>query len=136
MEGLIGYLVGLAIGLIGLVVAVYIIAEDGGGCFAFGVAIICATAMALNAMMLVKHAKEVSTTQTTEVTTVVTTAAPQYTATVKNADGSETKYDITSYETKDGTMELTLKDGTKVFVPVVNITIAEQTTAVETTETK
>lgn len=33
-------------------------------------------------------------------------------------------------------MELTLKDGTKVFVPVVNITIAEQTTAVETTETK
>jgi hypothetical protein len=67
---------------------------------------------------------------------VVTTAEPHYTATVKNADGSETKYDIKSYETKEGTMELTLKDGTKVFVPVVNITIAEQTTAVETTETK
>lgn len=134
MEGIIGYLFGLAIGLIGLVVAVYIIAEDGGGCFAFGVAIICATVMALNAMMLVKHAKKVSTTQTTEVTTVVTTVAPHYTATVKNADGSETKYDITSYATKEGTMELTLKDGTKVFVPVVNITISEQTT--ETTETK
>lgn len=135
MEGIIGYLVGLAIGLIGLVVAVYIITEDGGGCLAFGVAIICATAMALNAMMLVKHAKKVSTTQTTEVTTVVTTVAPQYTATVKNADGTETKYDITSYATKEGTMELTLKDGTKVFVPVVNITIAEQTTET-TTESK
>ena len=135
MEGIIGYLFGLAIGLIGLVVAVYIIAEDCGGCFAFGVAIICATVMALNAMMLVKHAKKVSTTQTTEVTTVVTTVAPHYTATVKNADGTETKYDITSYATKEGTMELTLRDGTKVFVPVVNITIAEQTTET-TTETK
>lgn len=134
MGGLIGYLVGLAIGIIGLVVAIYIIAEDGGGCFAFGVAIICAITAALNATMLVTHAEKVSTT--TEVTTVATTAAPQYTATVKNADGSETKYDIKSYETKEGTMELTLKDGTKVFVPVVNITIAEQTTAVETTETK
>jgi len=67
---------------------------------------------------------------------VVTTAEPHYTATVKNADGSETKYDIKSYETKEGTMELTLKDGTKVFVPVVNITIAEQTTAVEKTKPK
>ena len=133
MEGLIGYLFGLAIGLIGLVVAVYIITEDGGGCSAYGVAIICVTTMALNAMMLVTHAKKVQST--TEVTTVVTTAEPQYTATVKNADGSETKYDIKSYETKEGTMELTLKDGTKVFVPVVNITIAEQTTET-TTETK
>lgn len=133
MEELIGYLFGLAIGLIGLVVAVYIIAEDGGGCFAYGVAIICVTTMALNAMMLVTHAKKVQST--TEVTTVVTTVAPQYTATVKNADGSETKYDITSYETKEGTMELTLKNGTKVFVPVVNITISEQTTET-TTESK
>lgn len=58
MEGLIGYLFGLAIGLIGLVVAVYIITEDGGGCFAYGVAIICVTTMALNAMMLVTHAKK------------------------------------------------------------------------------
>lgn len=135
MEGLIGYLFGLTIGLIGLVVAVYIITEDGGGCFAFGVAIICAITIALNATMLMAHAKEVSVTQTTEVTTEVTTVAPQYTATVKNADGSETKYDIKSYETKEGTMELTLKDGTKVFIPVVNITIAEQTTET-TTETK
>ena len=133
MEGLIGYLFGLAIGLIGLVVAVYIITEDGGGCFAYGVAIICVTTMALNAMMLVTHAKKVQST--TEVTTVVTTAEPHYTATVKNADGSETKYDITSYETKDSVMTLTLKDGTKVFVPVVNITIAEQTTET-TTESK
>ena len=135
MEGIIGYLFGLVIGIIGLVVAVHIIAEDGGGCFAFGVAIICAITAALNATMIMTHAKKVQST--TEVTTVVTTVAPQYTATVKNADGSETKYDIKSYETKEGTMELTLKDGTKVFVPVVNITIAEQTTAVETTtETK
>lgn len=135
MEGIIGYLFGLVIGIIGLVVAVHIIAEDGGGCFAFGVAIICAITAALNATMIMTHAKKVQST--TEVTTVVTSVAPQYTATVKNADGSETKYDITSYETKEGTMELTLKDGTKVFVPVVNITIAEQTTAVETTtETK
>lgn len=67
MEGLIGYLFGLAIGIIGLVVAVYIITEDGGGCFAFGVAIICAITIALNATMLMAHAKEVSVTQTTEV---------------------------------------------------------------------
>lgn len=53
MEGIIGYLFGLAIGIIGLVVAVYIIAEDGGGCFAFGVAIICAITTALNATMIV-----------------------------------------------------------------------------------
>lgn len=135
MEGIIGYLFGLAIGILGLVVAVCIITEDGGGCFAFGVAIICAITIALNSTMLMAHAKEVSVTQTTEVTTEVTTVAPQYTATVKNADGSETKYDITSYETKDSVMTLTLKDGTKVFVPVVNITIAEQTTET-TTESK
>lgn len=134
MEGIIGYLFGLAIGIIGLVVAVYIITEDGGGCLAYLAALTSVAAIALNATMLVAHAKEVSVTQTTEVITEITTVAPQYTATVKNADGSETKYDIKSYETKEGTMELTLRDGTKVFVPVVNITIAEQTT--ETTETK
>lgn len=78
MEGLIGYLVGLAIGLIGLVVAVYIIAEDGGGCFAFGVAIIRVITTALNASMLVTLAEKASSTQTTEITTVVTTVTPQY----------------------------------------------------------
>lgn len=136
MEGIIGYLFGLALGLIGLVVAIYIIAEGSGGCLAYLAALTSVAAIALNATMLVAHAKEVSVTQTTEVITEITTVAPQYTATVKNADGSETKYDIKSYETKEGTMELTLRDGTKVFVPVVNITIAEQTTAVETTEAK
>ena len=126
-------MLGFTIGLIGLVVAVHTIAEDAGGCLAYFVAITCAITMALNAAMMVAHVNNAETT--TEVTTVVTTVAPQYTATVKNADGSETKYDIKSYETKDGTMELTLKDGTKVFVPVVNITIAEQTTET-TTESK
>lgn len=133
MGALIGYMFGFAIGLIGLVVAVHTIAEDAGGCLAYFVAITCAITMALNAAMMVAHVNNAETT--TEVTTTVTTVAPQYTATVKNADGSETKYDITSYATKEGTMELTLKDGTKVFVPVVNITIAEQTTET-TTETK
>lgn len=135
MEGIIGYLFGLALGLIGLVVAIYIIAEGSGGCLAYLAALTSVAAIALNATMLVAHAKEVSVTQTTEVITEITTVAPQYTATVKNADGSETKYDITSYETKDSVMTLTLKDGTKVFVPVVNITIAEQTTET-TTESK
>lgn len=135
MGALTGYILGFVIGLIGLVVAVHTIAEDAGGCLAYFVAITCAITMALNATMMVAHVNKAETT--TDVTTEVTTVAPQYTATVKNADGSETKYDIKSYETKEGTMELTLKDGTKVFVPVVNITIAEQTTAVETTtETK
>ena len=58
MEGIIGYLFGLAIGIIGLVVAVYIITEDGGGCFAFGVAIICAIITALNATIIMTHAKK------------------------------------------------------------------------------
>lgn len=133
MGALTGYMLGFAIGLIGLVVAVHTIAEDAGGCLAYFVAITCAITMALNAAMIVAHVNRAETT--TEVTTVVTTTEPQYTATVKNADGSETKYDIKSYETKEGTMELTLKDGTKVFVPVVNITIAEQTTET-TTESK
>ena len=133
MGALTGYMLGFAIGLIGLVVAVHTIAEDAGGCLAYFVAITCAITMALNAAMIVAHVNRAETT--TEVTTVVTTTEPHYTATVKNTDGSETKYDIKSYETKDGTMELTLKDGTKVFVPVVNITIAEQTTET-TTESK
>ena len=133
MGALTGYMLGFAVGLIGLVVAIHTIAEDAGGCLAYFVAITCAITMALNAAMMVAHVNNAETT--TEVTTVVTTVAPQYTATVKTADGSETKYDIKSYETKDGTMELTLKDGTKVFVPVVNITIAEQTTET-TTESK
>lgn len=60
---------------------------------------------------------------------------PGYTAVVKNADGTETSYDVKAYDTKDNTMTLTLKDGTKVFVPITNITIKEQTT-VETTESK
>lgn len=51
-----------------------------------------------------------------------------YTAVVKNADGTETAYDVKAYDTKDNTMTLTLKDGTKVFVPITNITISEQTT--------
>ena len=113
-------------------------ADGDVGCFTLGLFAFNVIALVLAIASLV-HDTQKSTSKTettTEVTTVVTTVAPQYTATVKNADGSETKYDITSYETKDGTMELTLKDGTKVFVPVVNITIAEQTTAVETTETK
>lgn len=108
------------------------------GCFTLGLFAfnVIALVLAIASLVLDTQKGTSKTETTTEVTTVVTTVAPQYTATVKNADGSETKYDITSYETKDGTMELTLKDGTKVFVPVVNITIAEQTTAVETTETK
>lgn len=53
---------------------------------------------------------------------------PGYTAVVKNADGTETAYDVKAYYTKDNTMTLTLKDGTKVFVPITNITISEQTT--------
>ena len=59
---------------------------------------------------------------------------PGYTAIVKNADGSEQSYDVKAYDTKNNTMTLTLKDGTKVFVPITNITISEQTT--ETTESK
>ena len=71
-----------------------------------------------------------------------------YTAIVRNTDGSEHAYDnVKSYETKDNTMTLTLKDGTKVFVPITNITINEhtdesttettvETTTVETTESK
>ena len=53
---------------------------------------------------------------------------PGYTAVVKNADGTATSYDVKSYDTKDNTMTLTLQDGTKVFVPITNITIKEQTT--------
>lgn len=51
-----------------------------------------------------------------------------YTAIVKNTDGTETTYEVTSYDTKDNSMTLRLKDGTKVFVPITNITISEQTT--------
>lgn len=119
-----------------LIVLGAMVAGGDAGCFTVGMFILNVVVLiaAIAALALEKSTSKTETT--TEVTTVVTTAAPQYTATVRNADGSETKYDITSYETKEGTMELTLKDGTKVFVPVVNITIAEQTTAVETTETK
>ena len=58
-----------------------------------------------------------------------------YIAVVKNADGTETSYNVKAYDTKDNTMTLTLQDGTKVFVPITNITISEQTTET-TTETK
>ena len=76
-----------------------------------------------------QHADEIATA-------VTTTTEPTYIAVVKNTDGSETKYDIKNYETKDGTMTLTLKDGTKVFVPITNISISEQPTetTVETTQ--
>lgn len=76
-----------------------------------------------------QHADEIATA-------VTTTTEPTYIAVVKNADGSETKYDIKNYETKDGTMTLTLKDGTKVFVPITNIAISEQPseTTTETTQ--
>lgn len=111
-------------------------ADGDVGCFTLGLFTFNVIALVLAiASLVIDTQKGTNKTETTEVTTVVTTAAPQYTATVKNADGSETKYDIKGYETKNGTMELTLKDGTKVFVPVVNITIAEQTTET-TTESK
>ena len=111
-------------------------ADGEVGCFTIGLFAFNVIALVLAiASLVIDTQKGTNKTETTEVTTVVTTTEPHYTATVKNADGSETKYDIKSYETKEGTMELTLKDGTKVFVPVVNITIAEQTTET-TTETK
>ena len=52
-----------------------------------------------------------------------------------NAKNLEWGNDVKAYDTKDNTMTLTLKDGTKVFVPITNIIIKEQTT-VETTESK
>ena len=85
--------------------------------------------------MMAAEALSKSKANTETTTEVVTTMMEHhYTAVVKNADGSETKYDIKNYETKDGTMTLTLKDGTKVFVPITNISISEQPTET-TTET-
>lgn len=63
-----------------------------------------------------------------EVANATPTTEPRYTAVVKNADGTKTSYDVKTYDTKDNTMVLTLKDGTKVFIPITNITISEQTT--------
>ena len=87
--------------------------------------VIVGTTTILSIMMVAEELSKpkAKTETTTEVTTMM---EHHYTAVVKNADGSEVKYDIKDYETKDGTMTLTLKDGTKVFVPITNIAISEQ----------
>lgn len=120
-----------------ILIALSILMANGDvGCFTVGLFAINVIVLVLTIASLVidtqQGTNELETT--TDITTIVTTAEPRYTATVKNADGSEVKYEIKSYETKEGTMTLTLKDGTKVFVPITNITISEHP-AETTTET-
>lgn len=122
-------------GIIAIGIGVSLIANGEAGCFTILFLVIVGTTTILSIMMVAEElSKPKAKTETT--TEVVTTMMEHhYTAVVKNADGSEVKYDIKDYETKDGTMTLTLKDGTKVFVPIMNIAISEQPseTATETT---
>ena len=111
--------------LVGVLIAIW--SDDTGGC---GCAVLIVAVVIGLARGATKHEAE----------------KKSYTAVVHNTDDSEQSYDVKSYETKDGTMTLTLKDGTKVFVPITNITIKEHTdesttettveTTVETTESK
>lgn len=122
-------------GIIAIGIGVSLIANGEAGCFTILFLVIVGTTTILSIMMVAEElSKPKAKTETT--TEVVTTMMEHhYTTVVKNADGSEVKYDIKDYETKDGTMTLTLKDGTKVFVPIMNIAISEQPseTATETT---
>lgn len=129
-------LVAIITGIITIGIGISLIANGEAGCFTIALLVVVGTTTIL-AIMMAAEALSKPTTKTETTTEVVTTMMEHhYTAVVKNADGSEVKYDIKNYETKDGTMTLTLKDGTKVFVPITNISISEQPTetTVETTQ--
>jgi len=123
-------------GIIAIGIGVSLIANGEAGCFTILFLVVVGTTTILSIMMVAEELSKPKATTETTTEVVTTTMEHHYTAVVKNADGSETKYDIKNYETKDGTMTLTLKDGTKVFVPITNISISEQPTetTVETTQ--
>lgn len=122
-------------GIIAIGIGVSLIANGEAGCFTILFLVIVGTTTILSIMMVAEELSKPKDKKSAETTEIVTTMVEhRYTAVVKNADGSEVKYDIKDYETKDGTMTLTLKDGTKVFVPITNIAISEQPSET-TTET-
>lgn len=123
-------------GIIAIGIGVSLIANGEAGCFTILFLVVVGTTTILSIMTVAEELSKPKATTETTTEVVTTTMEHHYTAVVKNADGSETKYDIKNYETKDGTMTLTLKDGTKVFVPITNISISEQPTetTVETTQ--
>lgn len=123
-------------GIIAIGIGVSLIANGEASCFTILFLVVVGTTTILSIMMVAEELSKPKATTETTTEVVTTTMEHHYTAVVKNADGSETKYDIKNYETKDGTMTLTLKDGTKVFVPITNISISEQPTetTVETTQ--
>ena len=123
-------------GVIAIGIGVSLIANGEAGCFTilFLVIVGVGTTTILSIMMVAEELSKPKATTETTTEVISTTMEHYYTAIVKNADGSEVKYDIKDYELKDGTMTLTLKDGTKVFVPITNIAISEQPSET-TTET-
>ena len=122
-------------GVIAIGIGVSLIANGEAGCFTILFLVVVGTTTILSIMMVAEELSKPKDKKSAETTEIVTTMVEHhYTAVVKNADGSEVKYDIKDYETKDGTMTLTLKDGTKVFVPITNIAISEQPSET-TTET-
>lgn len=123
-------------GVIAIGIGVSLIANGEAGCFTILFLVIVGTTTILSIMMVAEELSKPKATTETTTEVISTTMEHYYTAIVKNADGSEVKYDIKDYESKDGTMTLTLKDGTKVFVPITNIAISEQPseTTTETTQ--
>lgn len=121
-------------GVIAIGIGVSLIANGEAGCFTILFLVIVGTTTILSIMMVAEELSKPKATTETTTEVISTTMEHYYTAIVKNADGSEVKYDIKDYETKDGTMTLTLKDGTKVFVLITNIAISEQPSET-TTET-
>lgn len=121
-------------GVIAIGIGVSLIANGEAGCFTILFLVVVGTTTILSIMTVAEELSKPKATTETTTEVISTTMERRYTAVVKNADGSEVKYDIKDYETKDGTMTLTLKDGTKVFVPITNIAISEQPSET-TTET-
>lgn len=112
-------------GVIAIGIGVSLIANGEAGCFTILFLVVVGTTTILSIMMVAEEfSKPKATTETT--TEVISTTMEHY----------YTEYDIKDYESKDGTMMLTLKDGTKVFVPITNIAISEQPseTTTETTQ--
>ena len=129
-------LVAIITGIITIGIGISLIANGEAGCFTITLLLVVGTTTVLSIIMAVEALIKPATKTETTTEVITTVSEHHYTAVVKNADGSETTYDIKDYETKDSTMTLTLKDGTKVFVPITNISISEQPTetTVETTQ--
>lgn len=85
-------------GIIAIGIGVSLIANGEAGCFTILFLVIVGTTTILSIMMVAEElSKPKAKTETT--TEVVTTMIEHhYTAVVKNADGSEVKYDIKDYE--------------------------------------